>query len=157
MRARISNGSSMSEASPSNTLVEATERAFEASPHLRDDRYAGAMAALLALARKIDAWDVIVRMAIEDRDADGKGGRPAVPQNDNVSIASYAKLSEQLGLTPSGQKALQHVTSGNAPAKAKGATAPTTGGTDDGGQADGTGKTAKITALRAGRSVPRPG
>lgn len=85
-------------------LVEATERAISAADHLTsmDD---GAVEALRALARKIDAWDVIVEFALEDIEG-VKGARPAVPQNDNVSISAYAKLSDQLGLTPIGRKTL---------------------------------------------------
>jgi len=33
-------------------------------------------------------------------------GRPAVPANDNVSMPTYMKLCEQLGLTPAGRKNL---------------------------------------------------
>ena len=55
-------------------------------------------AAARALARKIDAWDVIVEWALDDA-AQGKG-RPAVPANDNVSIASFLKYLDALGLTP---------------------------------------------------------
>ena len=84
-------------------LVAATERALEAAGHLTDMDVA-AKEALRALARKIQAWDRIVEFALED--AAKHGGRPAVPQNDNVSLATYMKLCEQLGLTPSGRKAL---------------------------------------------------
>jgi hypothetical protein len=84
-------------------LVSATEAAFEAATHLTPADE-GAKAALLALARKIDAWDVIVAWALED--AQERGARPAVPQSDNVSISAYLKGCEQLGLTPSGRVAL---------------------------------------------------
>ena len=65
---------------------------------------AGAIEALRALARKIDAWDMIVRWALDD--AEDEDRRPAVPQNDNVSISAFLKGCEQLGLTPTGRKAL---------------------------------------------------
>jgi len=82
-------------------LVDATESAIAAATHLTpaDD---GAVEALRMLARKIDAWDTIVAWALEDvEDTDGK--RPAVPANDNVSIPSYLKYAESLGLTPAGR------------------------------------------------------
>ena len=86
-------------------LVQATEDAIAAAKHLTDMDQ-GALEALRALARKIDAWDQIVEWAIEDaRGAEGK--RPAVPQNDNVSISAYLKYCDQLGLTPAGRKSLE--------------------------------------------------
>lgn len=85
------------------TLVEATEAAVDSATHLTDQDQ-GAVEALLALARKIDAWDVIVEWAIEDA-RDGER-RPTVPQNDNVSIAVYLKACDQLGLTPAGRSKL---------------------------------------------------
>jgi hypothetical protein len=85
------------------SLVEETEAAFLAANHLTDADH-GAMEALRLLARKIDAWDVIVAWALED--AQERGARPAVPQSDNVSISAYLKGCEQLGLTPSGRVAL---------------------------------------------------
>ena len=69
------------------------------------------IAAARALARKIDAWDVIVDYAMEDMEDKAKGARPAVPQNDNVSIATFLKYMQALGLTVD---AVQ-----KAPAKAK--------------------------------------
>lgn len=139
---------------PDLTLYDATVQAIAAATHLEDDRFLGSKAALLVLARKIDAWDVIVRWAVEDRDRDAKGGRPTVPQNDNVSISAYAKLSEQMGLTPTGQKALEQLPrTASAPERA----APK-GDTPNGGPADEDGgKKARITAIRAGRPVPGAG
>lgn len=111
-------------------LVEATEKAFQAAAHLTAAD-AGSMAALLALARKIDAWDVIVDWAFEDAAEDES--RPKIPSNDNVSIATYLKGCEQLGLTPAGRAALT---------KGKPQPEPAT-----------TSKTAKLTALQGGRSA----
>lgn len=65
-----------------------------------------AVQAMLALARKIDAWDVVVRWAQEDAGAE-RGARPAVPQNDNVSLSAYLKYCDQLGLTPAGRGSLK--------------------------------------------------
>ncbi|KQQ65712.1 hypothetical protein ASF63_10145 [Microbacterium sp. Leaf320] len=109
-------------------MVAATEKSLDAASKILTDMDAGAVEALRALARKIDAWDQIVDWALEDA-AETKGGRPTVPQNDNVSISAYLKYCDQLGLTPTGRKAL---------------------GVKDGGEG---GKKAKLTALRSGRSA----
>ena len=106
-------------------LVAATERALSAAKHLTEQD-AGAVEALRALARKIDAWDQIVEWALEDVEG-VRGGRPAVPQNDNVSISAYLKYCEQLGLSPAGRKSL---------------------GVQSGGESA---KKAKLTALRGGK------
>ena len=84
-------------------LLDATHKAIAAATHLTDED-AGAIEALILLARKIDAWDVIVQWAIEDAAEDD--ARPRVPQNDNVSISAYFKACDQLGLAPAGRKAL---------------------------------------------------
>ncbi|MBN7792419.1 terminase small subunit [Microbacterium esteraromaticum] len=78
-------------------VVEALERSIKNSKHLRA-RHSAAIAAARALARKIDAWDVIVEWALDD--AAQSKGRPAVPANDNVSIASFLKYLDALGLMP---------------------------------------------------------
>lgn len=85
-------------------LVEATRKAVEAAGHLTD-LDAGAIEAMFALARKIDAWDQIVDWALDDA-AEREGSRPSVPANDNVSISAYLKYCDQLGLTPAGRKTL---------------------------------------------------
>lgn len=108
-------------------LVGATEASIAAASHLTA-MDAGALEALRALARKIDAWDQIVDWAIEDS-SEREGSRPAVPANDNVSISAYLKYCDQLGLSPAGRKALE--------LKQGGASA----------------KQAKLTALRGGRSA----
>ena len=109
-------------------LVDATERAIVAADHLTPMDL-GAVEALRALARKIDAWDQIVEWALDDaRDDDS---RPRVPQNDNVSFSAYLKYCDQLGLTPAGRKVLQ--------LRQEGASA----------------KSAKLTALRGGKTGAR--
>ena len=97
-------------------LVEATERAIRAADHLTemDD---GAVEALRALARKIDAWDQIVEWALDDASGQ-QGKRPSVPQNDNVSISAYLKYCDQLGLSPAGRKSLD-VDKGGEPSGSK--------------------------------------
>lgn len=108
-------------------LVGQTEKALAAAGHLTDADV-GAVEALRALARKIDAWDQIVDWALEDAH-ERESGRPVVPQNDNVSISAYLKACDQLGLTPIGRKALA-------------LTKETTSG-----------KAAKLTALRGGKAA----
>lgn len=85
------------------SLVDETLKAFEAAAHLTDAD-AGAKEALILIARKVDAWDVIVSWALDD--AADSSRRPAVPIHDNVSVSAYLKGCEQLGLTPSGRAAL---------------------------------------------------
>jgi hypothetical protein len=85
------------------SIVQATEDAIAAADHLADAD-AGAVEALRALARKIDAWDVIVGWALDD--AREFESRPTVPQNDNVSLPTYLKFCESLGLTPAGRARL---------------------------------------------------
>lgn len=94
------------DADPMVSVEESTVTAIKAATHLTA-MDAGAIQGVLALARKIDAWDIIVDWALDDvADSDGKA-RPAVPQNDNVSLSAYLKYCDQLGLTPAGRKALE--------------------------------------------------
>lgn len=60
---------------------------------------AGTIRAAQALADKIDAWDQIVEWAFEDQ-REAEASRCAVPANDNVSLASFLKYMNDLGLTP---------------------------------------------------------
>lgn len=80
------------------SVSEALERSIRNAPHLRA-RHSAAIAAARKLARKIDAWDTIVDWALEDA-AETRGARPAVPANDNVSLASFGKYLDMLGLVP---------------------------------------------------------
>lgn len=82
------------------SLVEETQTAVDAATHLTDQDV-GAVEAMFAVARKIDAWDQIVEWALEDAVTTER--RPAVPQNDNVSLSAYLKYAESLGLTPAGR------------------------------------------------------
>lgn len=87
------------------SVFEACEAALGAAPHVdRSGADAGAVAALLALARKIDAWDQIVDWARED--ASEVQGRPAVPAHDNTSLPTFLRYCEALGLTPGSRRAL---------------------------------------------------
>jgi len=80
----------------------ALDTSVAAAGHLTDMDL-GVVEAARALADKIDAWDVIVEWALDDANQDGTG-RPKVPQNDNVSLASFLKYCESLGLTPAQRK-----------------------------------------------------
>lgn len=71
----------------SQSVVDATEVAIKAAEHLTE-MDAGAVAALRRLARLID--------------------QPVVP-NDNVSVPTYLKYCESLGLTPAGRLKLAAV------------------------------------------------
>ena len=82
---------------PFESVSDALEHSLKNAKHLRM-RHAATVAAARALARKIDAWDLIVEWAGED--AAERGGRPSVPANDNVSIASFLKYLDALGLNP---------------------------------------------------------
>lgn len=82
----------------SSSVVEATEYALHNADHLTPAD-AGAVQALRALALKIDAQDDYFRALTEH--AHEVGGRP--PSVDNVSLPTYLKFSESLGLTPSGR------------------------------------------------------
>lgn len=83
------------------SLVEATEASIREARALRvfSARDEGAIAALLVLARKIDVEDAYFEALVAD--AQAWKGRP--PSRDNVSLPTYFKACEQLGLTPSGR------------------------------------------------------
>ena len=116
------------DADPLVSVESSSLEAIKVAAHLTA-MDAGTVQALLALARKIDAWDTIVDWALDDvADSDGKA-RPAVPQNDNVSLSAYLKYCDQLGLSPAGRKALA--------LKKEGESA----------------KSAKLTALRGGKAT----
>ena len=86
-----------------SNIIEGTEAAIAAAKHLTAQD-AGAVEALRLLARKIAAWDQIVEWALEDAARDER--RPVVPANDNVSIPTYLKYADALGLTPTGRVGL---------------------------------------------------
>lgn len=96
---------------------DSLEQSVAAASHL-DDRDLAAIDLARSLADLIDEWDTIVAWAKGDL-GDAKG-RPAVPQHDNVTRASYLKVLESLGLTPMSRKAIDAARFANP-----------TGGTDD--------------------------
>lgn len=115
-----------------SSLEASTRASVEAATHLdKEGVHAAAIAAMLSAARKIDAWDIIVDWALTD--ALENETRPAVPANDNVTLSTYLKYLESLGLTPAGQAALL---------KGKPAPAP-----------KASSKMATLTALQGGKSA----
>lgn len=92
---------------------------------------AGAVAALRVLARKIDSEDQMRELALQA--AADSGGKP--PPIDNVSIPTYLKYCESLGLTPAGRRPAATTGKGE-------------GGTKSGGTSSG--------GLRGLATVPRP-
>lgn len=86
------------------SIFVACEAALRAADHVdAEGADAGTVAALLALARKIDAWDQIVEWATEEAP---EGRRPTVPQHDNTSLPTFLRYCEALGLTPGSRRAL---------------------------------------------------
>lgn len=79
-------------------ILDATEAAIRAAKHLTEmDR--GAVETLRALALKIDLQDVYYEALQAEYQA--RGLKP--PAQDNVSIPTYLKFCESLGLTPAGR------------------------------------------------------
>jgi hypothetical protein len=79
-------------------VVDATEEALAAAGHLtKMDR--GAIETLRVLARKIDTEDDLRDKALNYAEAHEQ--KP--PAVDNVSIPTYLKFCESLGLTPAGR------------------------------------------------------
>jgi hypothetical protein len=84
-------------------VVEGTVVSVAAASHLdREGKDAGAIAALLALAHKIDDYDTILDHILDQIENDPESKvRP--PASDNVSLPTYLKYCESLGLTPGGR------------------------------------------------------
>lgn len=86
-------------------LAEATEAALQAASHLtgKDD---AAVQALRVLARKIDTDDELREAYLNYQiDRGTENLRPL--QLDNVSLPTYLKFCESLGLTPAGRTKLE--------------------------------------------------
>lgn len=87
-------------------VAKATEEAIdEATSQGRIGKLdAGAVAAVRVLARKIDEeqdrWDYALEWA---QNNPGAPGGPKPPAHDNVSIPTFLKYAESLGLTPAGR------------------------------------------------------
>lgn len=94
------------------SVHEAFLKAVKAADHIDSKGVdAAAVAAAAALARKIDAWDVVVQWAL--RDAEDTSSRPKVPENDNTSLKNFQSYCESLGLTPASRsKILEGISPG---------------------------------------------
>jgi hypothetical protein len=88
-------GVSLSGGCPVGAVLEATEQSLGAATHLTD-MDAGAVQALRVLAAKIDALSAETVESMEDLKA----------KFDNVTIPTYLKYCESLGLTPAGRDRL---------------------------------------------------
>lgn len=83
------------------SVVDATNASVAAASHLDvDGKDAGAIAALLAVARKIDDLDTIIDAVMETIEREPESN-VKMPPADNVSLPTYLKYCEALGLTPS--------------------------------------------------------
>lgn len=82
-------------------LEDATKAALGAAQHLTDAD-AGAVEALLTVARKVDQDEE--RWALALQWAEAMKVKP--PAQDNVSVPTYLKFCESLGLTPAGRSKL---------------------------------------------------
>lgn len=92
-------------------LLDATNEAIKAATHLTP-MDAGSLEAIRQLALKIDVQDDYFQALAAD--AEERKSRP--PSQDNVSIPTYLKYAEALGLTPSGRtKALIEAPKGAGP------------------------------------------
>ena len=82
-------------------VEQATENSIKAATHLTDlDK--GAVECLRTLARKIDTEAELRELALEY--AEERQQKP--PPVDNVSVPTYLKFCESLGLTPAGRARL---------------------------------------------------
>jgi len=79
-------------------ILDATDKAIAAAPHL-GPMDAGTVEAIRALALKIDLQDDYFR----ELAAHNEERKLRPPSQDNVSIPTYLKYAEALGLTPSGR------------------------------------------------------
>lgn len=85
---------------PDESIYDATVKALAAATHLKPTDK-GAIAALKFLARKIDTEDHLRDLVLERAGEDNV--KP--PPLDNVSIPTFLKYCEALGLTPAARGA----------------------------------------------------
>jgi hypothetical protein len=88
---------------PAGTVAEAVERSIAVAEHLTT-KDAAAVSALRALAERIDN-ESRLREALLDW-ANSEGRQVQRPKDDNVSIPTFLKYCESLGLTPAGRKSI---------------------------------------------------
>ncbi|WP_067428505.1 terminase small subunit [Nocardioides jensenii] len=86
-------------------VATATELAITAAGTELTERDQGAVAALRHLANKIDTEHEIREAALKWAAQNDGAGKP--PQIDNVSVPTYLKYCESLGLTPAGRSRLE--------------------------------------------------
>jgi hypothetical protein len=114
------------------TVANATRRAIRAAIYLTPADV-GAVAALRVLAMKIDTEDELRKSDLASAPAEQKP-RPV----DNVTIPTYLKFCESLGLTPAGRSRLDLPASRAAPVVKKEAVG---------------GNLAKLRSVKTGRSA----
>lgn len=126
------------------------EQALAAATWLDGPEYLGAKAALLACARKIDAWDDVVLAAVEWAE-EKSGRRPRVPMHDSTSLGTHTRLLAELGLTAASRAKLEAAGTFMAKKTDEKTKDGGPGEHDDSGPqpVEGGGKLAQITALRA--------
>jgi hypothetical protein len=90
------------EARGDGSVVAATEKSLAAARHLTDAD-AGAVEVLRQLAREIDVRDYLRELAL-DYAAEHKSKPPGI---DNVTVPTYLKFCDSLGLTPAGRERLK--------------------------------------------------
>lgn len=79
---------------PQESVSEAVEASLRNAPDIKR-RHSASVAALRVLARKIDTQDAYFQALLDD--AQEHNGRP--PSMDNVSIPTFLKFCDALGLT----------------------------------------------------------
>lgn len=87
------------------TVLEASRAAVDAADHLDvSGRDRGAIAGMLAAARKLDDWDRVLDAffdALECAEPDEKAKLAAkAPRQDNATLTQYLNYCTALGLTP---------------------------------------------------------
>lgn len=85
------------------SVLDATEVAIKAAADYLTDKDAGALQALRVLAAKIDTDDDVREAYLEMLNSDDAPSWAKPMQVDNVSIPTYLKYCESLGLTPAGR------------------------------------------------------
>ena len=89
-------------------LLEATKESVAAATHLTKAD-AGAVEVLYTLAMKIDLMDEY----FDELANDARENERRPPSQDNVSIPTYLKFCESLGLTPAGRAKLEEAKGGS--------------------------------------------
>jgi hypothetical protein len=96
-------------------VLDATNESIEAATHLDAKVDAGAIETLRALALKVDMMDAY----LEELAVYATEHRLRPPSQDNVSIPTYLKFAESMGLTPAGRAKLTDGKAAKPPTGAK--------------------------------------